>query len=125
MEVLVTGEYQRFRQRVIDEDRARATGGIPVLLAMEAQVVELVAEPTQDSATFKRVRQATRHRLWPVAHPFRPQVALRIILWFPDPHTVVLALLGHHKAQSGDAWFGCAARNGEAIVDEYLRKQER
>ena len=38
-----------------------------------------------------RVRQARRHELWRVAHPFDPEVAVRIICWFPADDEVVIA----------------------------------
>lgn len=74
----------------------RKEGG--VLLARTADLLgalrDLQAKPTEESATFKRVRQASRHEIWRVAHPFDPDVAVRILCWFPAerPETVVVAL---------------------------------
>jgi hypothetical protein len=48
----------------------------------------------EETATFKRVRQARRHELWRVAQPFDPSVAVRIICWFPSDEEVVIALVG-------------------------------
>lgn len=122
MRVAYTSEYARFRERVLD-DESHATEGTALLLAMEAAILALPHEPVEESRTFKRVQQARRHQLWRVSHPYRSGIALRIIVWFPDPDTVVVALLGHNKAQTGDAWYGYAANQGQAIVDQYLRQQ--
>lgn len=35
------------------------------------------------------MRQAKRHPLWRLAHPFDPDTAIRIIVWFPAPETAV------------------------------------
>lgn len=123
MRAAYTSEYTRFRERVLSEDKANRTGGTALLLAMEKAILALPHEPVEESVTFKRVQQARKHRLWRVSHPYRPNIALRIILWFPDPSSVVIALLGHNKAQTGDAWYGYAATQGQAIVDQYLRTQ--
>lgn len=91
---------------------------------MEQRILNLRHEPLEESPTFKRVQQPRKHRLWRVSHPYRAGIALRIILWFPDPNTVVIALLGHNKAQTGDVWYGYAATQGQNIVDQYLRQQQ-
>jgi hypothetical protein len=65
--------------------------------------------PAGESATFKRVRQARRHELWPVAHPFRAGVAVRLICWFPDVENVVVGLLGFAKKAIGDVFYASAA----------------
>jgi hypothetical protein len=48
----------------------------------------LRAKPDEESPTFKRIRQARRHELWRVAHPYDPDIAVRIICWFPMPTCV-------------------------------------
>jgi hypothetical protein len=90
--------------------------------AMLAELQDLEKKPTGESATFKRVRQARRHELWRVSHPFDGQVAVRIICWFPDEATVVIALVGFDKAKHGDVWYSSAAARGEALVDQWLRE---
>lgn len=49
---------------------------------------------------------------------------MRLIVWFPDPQQVVVALVGFDKAQLGDVWYDSAAVRAEAIVDQWLREQE-
>ena len=86
---------------------------------------ELPGKPDEESATFKRVRQARRHELWRVAHPFDPEVAVRIICWFPAEGQVVIALIGFDKKAIGDVFYASAAARGEALVDAWLRQKQK
>jgi len=94
---------------------------------MLADLQELEKKPEEESATYKRVRQARRHELWRVSHPFDERVAVRLVCWFPDDSTVVIALVGYNvgynKAQHGDVWYSSAAVRGEALVDRWLRER--
>jgi len=64
---------------------AEEQGGklLEVAVALLQSLNDLPAEPDEESPTFKRVRQARRHELWRVAHPYAPDVAVRIICWIP------------------------------------------
>ncbi len=88
---------------------------------------DLPAKPTEESATFKRVRQARRHELWRVAHPFDPDVAVRIICWFPADESVVVALVGFDKKPIGDVFYASAAVRGSArgVARRCLASPER
>ena len=90
--------------------------------ALLAALRRLPEKPVRESATFKRVRQARRHELWRAAHPFDPQVAVRIICWFPDLQTIVVALVGGDKRVIGDIWYDSATVRAEAAVDQWLRE---
>jgi hypothetical protein len=131
LDVVLTGTYT---QRVIvdwtDEfDRwlthAEENGGhfLAVATALLKELSELPAKPDEESATFQRVRQARRHELWRVAHPFDPDVAIRIICWFPSNEEVVIALVGFDKKPIGDVFYASAAARGEAMVDAWLRQK--
>jgi hypothetical protein len=64
--------------------------------------------PTQDTeiATLRWVCQSRRYPLWRVSHAFRPDVALRLICWFPpESGTVVVALFAGNKARMGDVFY--------------------
>ncbi len=76
-------------------------------MALLQALTDLPAKPTEESATFKRVRQAKRHELWRVAHPYDPEAVVRIICWFPSEETVVVALVGFDKKQIGDLFRQC------------------
>ncbi|MCK9875137.1 hypothetical protein MXD59_04955 [Frankia sp. Ag45/Mut15] len=58
-----------------------------------------------------------------VAHRFDPELAVRIICWFPADDHVVLALIGFGKKAVGDVFHASAATRGEALVDAWLRQQ--
>lgn len=64
--------------------------------------------PTNDSetASLRRVRQSRRYELWRVSHAYHPQVAVRLICWFPPGvGTVVVALYATDKAKLGDVFY--------------------
>ena len=104
---------RRKARRPAPDDRGRAA----------ASPHRPAAKPTEESATFKRVRQARRHELWRVAHLFDPEVAVRIICWFPADDEVVIALIGFDKKTIGDVFYASAAARGEALVDAWLRQK--
>lgn len=65
---------------------AEERGGrlLVVATALLKELNDLPATPAEETATFKLVQQARRHELWRVAHPFDPDVAVRLICWFPS-----------------------------------------
>ena len=99
-----------------------AAGGVveQITLALLEELAQLDGEPTEESATFKRVRQAGRHRLWRISHPYEPDIAIRIIFWF-ESNVLVVALVGFNKAKLGDVWYTSAAVRAEALVDQWRR----
>ena len=106
-------------------DHAEKQGGrlLIIAVALLQALTDLPAKPAEESATFKRVRQARRHELWRVAHPFDPHVAVRIICWFPADDEVVIALIGFDKKAIGYVFYASAAARGEALVDAWLRQK--
>ena len=82
----------------------------------------LPESPTEETATLKRVRQARRHDVWRLAHRFDPDVAIRILCWFPDRDTAVVALVGGDKVRIGDVWYDSATPRAEAAVDQWQRE---
>jgi hypothetical protein len=91
-------------------------------LALIGYLRDLPARPELETATLKRVRQAKRHEIWRLAHPFDPEVAIRILCWFPDTHTAVVALVGGDKVRIGDVWYDSATPRAEAAVDQWRRE---
>lgn len=106
-------------------DRVEQQGGgfAELTTALLQALMDLEGKPDEESATFKRVRQARRHELWRVAHPFDPEHAVRVICWFPGQQTVVVAPVGFDKKAIGDVFYASAAVRGEAIVDAWIRQQ--
>ena len=104
---------------------AEKEGGrlLVVAVALLQALTDLPGKPEEESATFKRVRQAHRHKLWRVAHPFDPAVAIRIICWFPTDDQVVIAPIGFDKKAIGDVFYASAATRGEALADAWLRQK--
>jgi hypothetical protein len=102
-----------------------AQGGrvLEIATALLQALMELQRKP-EESATFKRVRQAKRHELWRVAHPYDPEAAVRIICWFTSDETVVVALVGFDKKSIGDVFYTSAAARGEALVDQWIRQHQ-
>lgn len=94
-----------------------------ITLALLEELAHLDGEPTEESATCKRVRQAKRHRLWRIAHPYEPDIAVRIIFWF-ESDVLVVALVGFNKAKLGDVWYTSAAVRAEALVDQWRRTHQ-
>lgn len=92
--------------------------------ALLAVLRDLPAGPTEETATPKRVRQATRYEIWRVAHPFDPEVAIRVLCWFPDNDVAVVALIGGDKAGISDVWYDSATRRAEVEVDQWLREHD-
>ena len=104
---------------------AEQQGGrlLAVAVALLQALNDLPAMPEEETATFKRVRQARRHELWRVAHPYDPEVAVRIICWFPSDEKVVIALVGFDKKAIGNVFYASAAARGEVLVDAWLRQK--
>jgi len=109
-------------QKGVAEGDRLARKRLAALRALLEALRELGAQPDEESATFKRVRQARRHELWRVAHPFDPDVAVRIIVWFPSDGEAVVALFSFDKARLGDVWYDRAAIEGQLLVDQWIRQ---
>lgn len=92
-------------------------------LALLGYLRDLPERPESETATLKRVRQAKRYEIWRLAHPFDPEVAIRILCWFPDVRTAVVALVGGDKVRIGDVWYDSATPRAEAAVDQWQREQ--
>jgi hypothetical protein len=106
---------------------AEEQGGrlLAVAVALLQELSDLPSRPAEESATFKRVRQARRHELWRVAHPHDPEVAVRLICWFPADDEIVIVLVGFDKKKIGDVFYASGAMRGEALVDAWLREKEK
>lgn len=101
-----------------DDGPARAQA-----LALLGYLRDLPQRPDSETATLKRVRQAKRYEIWRLAHPFVPDVAIRILCWFPSTSTAVVTLVGGDKARIGDVWYDSATPRAEAAVDQWQREQ--
>lgn len=91
-------------------------------LALLDYLVNLPERPTEETATLKRVRQAKRYEVWRLAHPYDPDVAVRILCWFPDEQMAVVALVAGDKKKISDQWYDSATPRAEAAIDQWLRE---
>lgn len=115
-----TGEFGRW----LDGVEEQGGSALEWAAALLGELQDLPSAPVEDTATLKRVRQARRHQLWRLAHPFDPEVAIRIIVWFPSQDHAVIALVGFDKARHGDVWYSSATVRAEAMVDQWLREHD-
>lgn len=98
-------------------------GKLPaVAVALLQALNDLPAKPDEESLTSSesgRPDAMSRDRL----PPHDPDVAVRIICWFPANDQIVLVLVGFDKKSIGDVFHASAAARGEAIVDAWLRQK--
>lgn len=58
---------------------------------------------------------------WP--HAYHPQVAVRLICWFPPKsNTVVVALFAADKAHLGDVFYDGVATRADPLIDQWKRE---
>ncbi|THJ66583.1 hypothetical protein E8P82_08585 [Arthrobacter echini] len=86
----------------------------------------LDGEPTEESATFKIVRQCKAHTVWRVSHPYVKGLAVRVIAWFPPEHkdTVVVALFSGDKSNIGDIFYNSVEDRAKVAIQAWYREQE-
>lgn len=112
------------------EERARAGDALArTTLALAARALDQLRNLTEvpvrenETATLKWVRQSRRYPLWRVSHAYHPQVALRLICWFPpDTGTVVVALFAGDKARMGDVFYNSVGARADALIDQWKRE---
>ena len=89
------------------------------------QLRNLTAPPTEEAetATLRRVRQSRRYQLWRVSHAYDPEVAVRLICWFPPKaDTVVVALFAAEKAKLGGVFYDSVAARADPMIDQWKRE---
>ncbi len=84
----------------------------------------LVEPPTEDTAVLMRVRQRGRYPIWRVSHPFDSDVAVRLIVWFPEGESAgVIVAFGGDKKKIGDAFYLSVASRADAAIDRWLQER--
>jgi hypothetical protein len=89
------------------------------------QLRSLAQPPTaeEETATLRWVRQSRRYLLWRVSHAYHPEVAVRLICWFPpDSGKVVVALFAADKARLGDLFYNSVAARADPLIDQWKRE---
>jgi hypothetical protein len=122
--------FGRFWDRLeagAEKGDAKARAELDFLLAELAVLADLKGEPEEESATLKRVRQFRRFPVWRVAHRFHPDVAMRLIAWFPpdDEDRVVVALFAGNKAQMGDVFYDSVGVRADGVIEQWIRQQQQ
>jgi len=75
------------------------------------------------AVSLKWVRQSRRYPLWRVSHAYHPDVAVRLICWFPpDSGTVVVALFAGDKSRIGDVFYNSVSSRADALIDQWKRE---
>jgi hypothetical protein len=69
------------------------------------------------------VGQARRYRIWRLGHPYRDNIAVRIMVWF-DGGEAVICLVAGNKAHLGDLWYDYAAPLAEVGIDRIITTQQ-
>jgi len=121
-------EFGRWLDRLEADARSgnQRSKTILVLVARALdQLRNLTAPPTEETetATLRRVRQSRRYQLWRVSHAYDPEVAVRLICWFPPKaDTVVVALFAAEKAKLGDVFYDSVAARADPMIDQWKRE---
>lgn len=87
----------------------------------------LAGAPDLDNGTaqLKPVRQSRRYQVWRTAHPFDPDVAVRLIVWFPPGRdSAVVTLFAGDKKSIGDVWYSSVGTRADAAIGRWLMEQE-
>jgi len=127
-------EVHRSQQfaRWVDDLVARAENGDANALTMSRHVLDelnylkdLEAQPDEDTATLKRVRQSRSHQVWRLSHPYDPDMAVRIICWFDTIRdTVVVTLFAADKVPMGDVFYDSVGSRADQAIDTWTRENE-
>ncbi|MGA9376219.1 MAG: hypothetical protein WBV64_14560 [Mycobacterium sp.] len=124
-----TGEFQRWLdalEKKADAGDHMATKQVDFTDAGIEVLTELSAPPTEDAAVLKRVRQRGKYPIWRVSHPFDKDVAVRLIVWFPEGSAAgVIVAFGGDKKKMGDVFYNSVASRADAAIDQWLREKGR
>ena len=85
---------------------------------------ELTDAPEEDTAHLRRVRQSKTYPVWRLAHPYDPDIAVRLIVWFPDDEHAVIALFAGDKARIGNAFYNSVGTRADAAIETWKRRKD-
>lgn len=89
------------------------------------QLRGLETPPVEDKPDLKRVRQSKEYLVWRTAHPFDPEIAFRLICWFPPGgSTVVVALFAADKARMGDVFYNSVGSRADVAIRRWLNETQ-
>ena len=89
------------------------------------QLRKLQAPPAVDMPDLKRVRQSKTYIVWRTAHPYDPEIAFRLICWFPsDSSRIVVALFAADKARMGEVFYNSVGSRADAAIQLWLNQTQ-
>ncbi|MGH3250582.1 MAG: hypothetical protein ACRDOI_30850 [Trebonia sp.] len=128
MDIDWPADFGRWLDRLEDEARSGDQRS-RMLLAFTARALDQLRNLTEppaketETATLRWVRQSRRYPLWRVSHAYHPQVAVRLICWFPPgAATAVVALFAADKAKLGDVFYNGVAARADPMIDQWKRE---
>jgi hypothetical protein len=118
----------------LDRVEVAARGGDPAARKTLAYVVRALNQlrslqrpPSRDeeTAVLKWVRQSRRYPLWRVSHAYDPDIAVRVICWFPPgTGTSVVTLYAGDKSRIGDVFYNAVAARADPLIDQWKRESD-
>lgn len=112
-------------QRKAREGNAWHRRRLELIAAGLEAIRNLEAEPTEENAEFKRVRQHRLNPIWRWAHAYEEGIAVRLIFWFAPDGEVVVALFNGEKARIGDVWYDTVGRRADTAIERWKRQRDR
>jgi hypothetical protein len=105
------------------DERARLVRRFVMAALALLRELEQAPEQEEETAELKWVRQSRRYQVWRVSHAYHPEVAVRLICWFPpDAQVVVVALFAGDKATIGDVWYSSVGARADALIEQWKRE---
>lgn len=108
-------------ERRADIGQGRAQEQLDLVNAQLEYLQALKEPPTEETPTLKRVRQSGKYPVWRLSHPFRDDIAIRLIVWFPSDAPPVIVLFGNDKARMGDVFYNSVGSRADQMIAAYLR----
>lgn len=124
-----TGEFDTWLDRLSNQAREGDERALQQLAKVNAAfqvLTNLAATPTTDTPTLRRVRQSKQNPVWRIGHPFTPDIAIRLIVWFPPtrPGEAVVVLFGADKARMGDVFYDSVGTRADIAITRYRMQTE-
>lgn len=119
-------EFNTWLDRLEDHAHNDPTSArrLDYITAQLQHLQELTDPPEEDTAHLRRVRQSKTYPVWRLAHPYDPDIAVRLIVWFPDDEHAVIALFAGDKARIGNAFYNSVGTRADAAIETWRRRKD-
>jgi hypothetical protein len=81
--------------------------------------------PVAETKTFRTVGKSGRYPLWRVSHPRIDGTAVRLVVWFPNDQSAVIAVLAADKAAMGDVFYDGLGVRADVAINRWLYRLDR